>query len=42
MKKNIEGFDFTDGFRCTDVHKFEKLNTLSFKTFELNFLSRSE
>ena len=21
---NIEGFDFTNGFKCSDVHKFEK------------------
>ena len=23
---NIEGFDFSNGFKCSDVHKFEKLN----------------
>ena len=23
---NIEGFDFTNGFKCSDVQKFEKLN----------------
>ena len=34
---NIEGFDFTNGFKCSDVHKFEKLNNLSFNLFELNF-----
>ena len=33
---NIEGFDFTNGFKCSDVHKFEKLNNLS-NIFELNF-----
>ena len=34
---NIEGFDFTNGFKCSDVHKFEKLNNLSEKIFQLNF-----
>ena len=34
---NIEGFDFTDGFRCSDVHRFEKLNNLSINIFGLNF-----
>ena len=33
---NIEGFDFTNGFKCSDVHKFEKLNKLSINIFELN------
>ena len=36
-KLNIDGFDFTNGFRCSDVHKFEKLNNLSFNIFELTF-----
>ena len=34
---NIEGFDFTNGFKCSDAHKFEKLNNLSINIFELNF-----
>ena len=34
---NLEGFDFTNGFKCSDVHKFEKLNNLSINIFELNF-----
>ena len=34
---NITGFDFTNGFKCSDVHKFEKLNILSINIFELNF-----
>ena len=34
---NIESFDITNGFKCTDVHKFEKLNILSINIFELNF-----
>ena len=33
----IEGFDFTNGFKCSDVHKFEKLNNSSINIFELNF-----
>ena len=28
---NMEGFDFSNGFRCSDVHIFEKLNNLSIK-----------
>ena len=31
---NIECFDFTNGFKCSDVHKF---NILSINIFELNF-----
>ena len=34
---NINGFDFINGFRCSDVHKFNKLNKLSVNIFELNF-----
>ena len=34
---NVEDFDFTNGFRCSDVHNFEKLNSLSINIFELNF-----
>ena len=34
---NIEGFDFTNGFECSDVHKFEKIKKLSKNIFELNF-----
>ena len=34
---NINGFDFTKGFRCSDVHKFIELNNLSVNIFELNF-----
>ena len=32
---NIQDFDFTKGFKCSDVHKFEKLNNLSINIFEL-------
>ena len=34
---NINGFDFTRGFKCSDVHKFNELNNLSVNIFELNF-----
>ena len=34
---NIQGFDFTDGFRCSDVHKFNELNNISVNIFELTF-----
>ena len=34
---NIQGFDFSKGFRCSDAHKFNELNNLSVKIFELNF-----
>ena len=32
---NIEGFDFTNRFKFTDVYQFEKLNKLSINIFEL-------
>ena len=34
---NNNSFDFTNGFKCSDVRKFEKLNNLSINIFELNF-----
>ena len=34
---NIQCFDFTNGFKCSDVHKFNELNNLSVNIFELNF-----
>ena len=34
---NIEDFDFSKGFKCSDVHKFEKLNDLSINIFEKIF-----
>ena len=34
---NIEGFDFTNGFKCSDVYRFEKLNNLSINIYELGF-----
>ena len=32
---NIQGFDFLNGFKCCDVHKFNELNNLSVNIFEL-------
>ena len=37
IELNIRGFDFTNGFKCSDVHKFNEKNNLSNNIFELNF-----
>ena len=34
---NIQGFGFTNGFKCSDVHKFNELNNLSVNIIELDF-----
>ena len=34
---SINGFDFSKGFKCSDIHKFDKMNNLSIDIFELNF-----
>ena len=34
---NIEGFDFTNGFKCSDVHRFNEINNLSINVFRLIF-----
>ena len=34
---NIEEFDFTNGFKCSDMYKIEKLNNLSINIYELGF-----
>ena len=34
---NIQCFDFTNGFKCSDAHRFNQLNNLSVNIFELNF-----
>ena len=36
-KLNIEGFDFTNGSKCSDMYRFEKLNNLSINIYELVF-----
>ena len=33
---NIESFDFSSGFNCSDKHRSEKVNNLSINIFELN------
>ena len=33
----IQGFDFTNGFKCSDVHKFNELNNLPINLLELTF-----
>ena len=33
----IVGFDFTNAFKCIDVHRLENVNNLSINIFELNF-----
>ena len=34
---NIQGFDFAKGFKCSDVHISNKINSLSINIFELKF-----
>ena len=34
---NIQGFDFPNAFKCSDVHKFNELNISSINLFELIF-----
>ena len=34
---NFQSFDFTIGFKCSDVHRFKELNNLSVNIYELNF-----
>ena len=34
---NIEGFDFSNGFKWSDVQKIEKQNNLSTNIFQINF-----
>ena len=37
IELNFQNFDFTNGFRCSDVHRFNELNNLSVNIYELNF-----
>ena len=39
---NIQDFDFSNGFKCSDAHKFNEINNLSVKAFELNFYQDQE
>ena len=34
---NMGRFDFTNGFKCSNVHSFNELNNLSVNIYELNF-----
>ena len=34
---NFQNFDFTNGFKCSDVHRFNELNILSVNIYEINF-----
>ena len=34
---NFQNYDFTNGFKCSDVHRFNELNNLSVNIYELNF-----
>ena len=34
---NIQVFDFTNGFNCSDAHEFNELNNLFINIFDLNF-----
>ena len=36
-ESKFQNFDFTNGFKCSDVHKFNELNNLSVNIYELNF-----
>ena len=35
-KLNIEGFDLVNGYKCSDVHNFQKLKSVYITIFELN------
>ena len=37
IELKISGFNISNGFKGSDMHKFEKLNSLSINLFELNF-----
>ena len=34
---NFQSFDFTNGLKCSDVHRYNELNNLSVNIYELNF-----
>ena len=36
-EKNIDGFNFSNGFKFSDVQKFQKTNNLSIDIIELSF-----
>ena len=36
-ERYIESFDFTNGYKCSYVHRFNELNTFSITMFRINF-----
>ena len=39
---NFQNFDFTNGFKCSDVHRFNELNNLSVNIYELSFYQNGD
>ena len=39
---NFQIFDFTNGFKCSDVHRFNELNNLSVNICEINFYQEGD
>ena len=39
---NINGFDFANGFKCSNVHKFNELNNLSVDVFEFCYQDQNK
>ena len=39
---NFQSFDFTNGFKCSDVHRFNEIKNLSVNIYELNFYQDGE
>ena len=39
---NFQSFDFTNGFKCSDVHRFIELSNLSVNIYELNFYQEGD
>ena len=37
IELNFQNFEFTNGFKCSDVHRFNELNNLSVNIYELTF-----
>ena len=37
VELNINGFVFTNGFKGSDIHRFNELNNLSLNIFEIKF-----
>ena len=42
MNETLKVLIFINGFKCSDVHKLEKLNNLLLNSFELNFYQDKE